>query len=150
MDSLLKEVGKAMEYGVGNFVLFPKVDNALESNLAAEAYNSEGITPRTIRLVKSKCPEIIMMTDVALDPYSDQGHDGIVEDGEILNDTTIHQLSRQAVCQAEAGANIVTPSDMMDERVGVIHDALDWEVTRLNTPPPTTDFSATPSTCTRA
>jgi len=127
MASLLKEVGEAMEQGVGTFVLFPKVDDALKSNLAAEAYNPEGIIPRAIRLIKSKYPEAIVTTDVALDPYSDQGHDGIVEDGEILNDPTIHQLCRQAVCQAEAGADIVAPSDMMDGRVGAIRDALDSE-----------------------
>lgn len=127
LDSMLKEVGEAMSYGVKTFVLFPKVEDELKSNLATEAYNPEGIVPRAIRMIKEAYPDSVVCTDVALDPYSDQGHDGVVEDGKILNDVTINQLCKQVICQARAGADIVAPSDMMDGRVGAIRDALDSE-----------------------
>ena len=110
--SMMKEIGEALELGVKAFVLFPKVDDALKTNLACEAYNPEGIVHRSIRMIKAKYPEATICTDVALDPYSDQGHDGVVEDGVILNDITINQLCKQAVSQARAGADIVAPSDM--------------------------------------
>mmetsp|Transcript_16998 Transcript_16998/g.38248 ORF Transcript_16998/g.38248 Transcript_16998/m.38248 type:complete len:294 (-) Transcript_16998:527-1408(-) len=113
LESMLREVGEAMEQGVGTFVLFPKVPDALKTNLGVEAYNPEGIVPRAVAMIKEKYPEAVVTTDVALDPYSDQGHDGIVENGKILNDATIAQLCKQAVCQARAGADIVAPSDMM-------------------------------------
>ena len=112
LASMLKEVGEALELGVMSFVLFPKVDDALKTNLACEAYNPEGIVHRAIRMIKEKHPEAIVVTDVALDPYSDQGHDGVVENGVILNDITINQLCKQAVSQARAGCDIVAPSDM--------------------------------------
>jgi len=127
LDSMMKEVGEAYELGVKTFVLFPKVDDALKTNLGVEAYNPEGIVPRAVRMIKDAFPESIVCTDVALDPYSNQGHDGVVEDGKILNDVTINQLCKQAVCQAKAGADVVAPSDMMDGRVGAIRDALDAE-----------------------
>merc|ERR1719409_361622 len=126
-ESMMKEVGEALELGVRAFVLFPKVDDDLKTNLACEAYNPEGIVHRSIRMIKEKYPEAIICTDVALDPYSDQGHDGVVENGKILNDVTINQLCKQAVCQAKAGADVVAPSDMMDGRVKAIRDALDSE-----------------------
>lgn len=113
LDSMLNEVGEAMAEGVGTFVLFPKVPDELKTNLGVEAYNPEGIVPRAIRMIKEKYPDSVVVTDVALDPYSDQGHDGIVENGKILNDATINQLCKQVVCQAQAGADIVAPSDMM-------------------------------------
>ena len=112
LPSMLKEVGEALELGVKAFVLFPKVDDALKTNLACEAYNPEGIVHRAIRMIKEKHPEAVVCTDVALDPYSDQGHDGVVENGVILNDVTVTQLCKQAVSQARAGADIVAPSDM--------------------------------------
>ncbi len=112
LPSMLKEVGEALELGVKSFVLFPKVDDALKTNLACEAYNPEGIVHRAIRMIKTEYPEAIVVTDVALDPYSDQGHDGVVENGVILNDITINQLCKQAVSQARAGCDIVAPSDM--------------------------------------
>ena len=127
LDSMIKEVGEAFELGVNTFVLFPKVPDELKTNLGVEAYNPEGIVPRAIRMIKAQYPESVVCTDVALDPYSDQGHDGAVEDGRILNDVTINQLCKQAVCQAKAGADIVAPSDMMDGRVGALRDALDSE-----------------------
>lgn len=113
LDSMLKEVGECIELGVKTFVLFPKVPDELKTNLGVEAYNPDGIVPRAIRMIKENYPDTVVVTDVALDPYSDQGHDGIVEDGKILNDATINQLCKQVICQARAGADIVAPSDMM-------------------------------------
>jgi len=127
LPSMLKEVGESYDLGVKTFVLFPKVPDELKTNLGIEAYNPNGIVHRAIRMIKEKYPESLVCTDVALDPYSDQGHDGVVEDGKILNDVTINQLCKQAVSQARAGADIVAPSDMMDGRVGAIRDALDSE-----------------------
>jgi porphobilinogen synthase len=113
LDSMLREVGESYELGVKTFVLFPKVPDELKTNLGVEAYNPNGIVPRAIRMIKENYPDATVVTDVALDPYSDQGHDGVVEDGKILNDVTINQLCKQVVCQARAGADIVAPSDMM-------------------------------------
>jgi porphobilinogen synthase len=127
LDSMIKEVGDAYQFGVRTFVLFPKVPDELKTNLGVEAYNPNGIVHRAIRMIKDKFPEATVCTDVALDPYSDQGHDGVVENGKILNDVTINQLCKQAVSQARAGADVVAPSDMMDGRVGAIRDALDSE-----------------------
>jgi len=127
LDSMLKEVGESYELGVKTFVLFPKVPDELKTNLGVEAYNPEGIVHRAIGMIKEAYPEAVVCTDVALDPYSDQGHDGVVEDGKILNDVTINQLCKQAVSQARAGADVVAPSDMMDGRVKAIRDALDSE-----------------------
>ncbi|KAM0941747.1 putative porphobilinogen synthase [Dioscorea sansibarensis] len=125
---LLDEVYKARDVGVNSFVLFPKVPDALKSATGDEAYNDNGLIPRSIRLLKDKYPDIVIYTDVALDPYSSDGHDGIVrEDGVIMNDETVHQLCKQAVSQARAGADVVSPSDMMDGRVGAIRAALDAE-----------------------
>lgn len=117
LESMLKEVGEAYNLGVKTFVLFPKVPDELKTNLGVEAYNPEGIVPRALRLIKAAYPDSIVCTDVALDPYSDQGHDGVVEDGKILNDVTINQLCKQAVCQARAGSDVVAPSDMMVRQV---------------------------------
>ncbi|CEM00004.1 unnamed protein product [Vitrella brassicaformis CCMP3155] len=125
--SVLKEVEDAMQYGVKTFILFPKIPDQLKSNYADECYNPEGLVPRTVRAIKDKFPEAMVCTDIALDPYSDQGHDGVVENGQILNDHTIAQLCKQAACQARAGSDVVAPSDMMDGRVGAIRDALDSE-----------------------
>lgn len=127
LDSMLREVGEAFSLGVKTFVLFPKVPDELKTNLGEEAYNPTGIVPRAVSMIKEAYPDSVVCTDVALDPYSDQGHDGVVEDGKILNDVTIAQLCKQAVCQARAGADVVAPSDMMDGRVGAIRDALDSE-----------------------
>ncbi|XP_022861460.1 delta-aminolevulinic acid dehydratase, chloroplastic isoform X1 [Olea europaea var. sylvestris] len=123
---LVEEVTKARDVGVNSIVLFPKVPDALKTSTGDEAYNENGLVPQTIRLLKDKYPDLIIYTDVALDPYSSDGHDGIVrEDGVIMNDETVHQLCKQAVAQARAGADIVSPSDMMDGRVGAIRAALD-------------------------
>ncbi|CAH2066422.1 unnamed protein product [Thlaspi arvense] len=125
---LVEEVAKARAVGVNSIVLFPKVPEALKNPTGDEAYNDNGLVPRTIRLLKDKYPDLVIYTDVALDPYSSDGHDGIVrEDGVIMNDETVHQLCKQAVSQARAGADVVSPSDMMDGRVGAIRAALDAE-----------------------
>jgi hypothetical protein len=120
LESMLKEVGESMDVGVQTFVLFPKVPDELKTNLGVEAYNPDGIVPRAIRLIKATYPDAVVVTDVALDPYSDQGHDGIVEDGKIINDATINQLCKQVICQARAGADIVAPSDMMVRLVPIV------------------------------
>lgn len=133
MESMLKEVGEAQALGITSVVLFPKIPEELKSNSADECYNPDGLIPKAISAIKKKYPNMTVWTDVALDPYSDQGHDGMVSSdntgdggkGRILNDETIEQLCRQSVCQARAGADVVAPSDMMDGRVGAIRDALD-------------------------
>ncbi|KAI3993661.1 hypothetical protein MKX01_002674 [Papaver californicum] len=123
---LLEEVSKARDVGVNSIVLFPKVPDALKTPTGDESYNENGLVPRAIRLLKDKYPDLVIYTDVALDPYSSDGHDGIVrEDGVIMNDETVHQLCKQAVAQARAGADVVSPSDMMDGRVGALRQALD-------------------------
>ena len=127
LESMVAEAKDAWKYGVKSFILFPKVKDELKTNRGEEAYNPTGIVPTAVRMLKEALPESIVCTDVALDPYSSMGHDGIVEDGKILNDDTIEQLCKQVVCQARAGADIVAPSDMMDGRVGAIRDALDAE-----------------------
>lgn len=133
LESVLKEVGEAQALGVTSVILFPKIPEDLKTNAADECYNPNGLVPKAISAIKSRYPNVAVWTDVALDPYSDQGHDGMVSSdsrgdggkGRILNDETIEQLCRQAVCQARAGADVVAPSDMMDGRVGAIRDALD-------------------------
>ena len=125
LAGLVKEAGEALALGVRGVVLFPKIEEELKTSGAEECFNAEGLVPRAIRALKKAWPELVVMTDVALDPYNADGHDGLVVDGEILNDETVAVLCQQAVCQAQAGADIVAPSDMMDGRVGAIRQALD-------------------------
>jgi len=127
LASMVAEAKDAYKYGVRTFVVFPKVPDTLKTNRGEEAYNPNGIVPRAVSMLKDALPDSIVCTDVALDPYSSKGHDGIVEDGRILNDETIEQLCKQSVMQARAGSDVVAPSDMMDGRVGAIRDALDAE-----------------------
>jgi len=123
---LLREVEEARALGVRSVVIFPKTPDDLKTPVAEECYNPEGLAQRAIRNVKRAFPDVVVYTDIALDPYNSLGHDGIVRsDGVIMNDETIHQLCKQAVSQAEAGADYVSPSDMMDGRIGAIRDALD-------------------------
>ncbi len=123
---MMGEVEGALADGVGAVVLFPAVEESLKSSLGEESYNPDGLVPRAVRRLKAKWPALTVVTDVALDPYSSDGHDGIVSpDGRVLNDETVAVLAKQAVCQAEAGADIISPSDMMDGRVGAIREALD-------------------------
>lgn len=125
LDLLLGEVQEAQGLGIGAIALFPQVPDGLKSNDGQESYNPDGLIPRTVRAIKAAAPEVLIFTDVALDPYSPYGHDGIVQDGHILNDETVAILVQQALCQAAAGADFVAPSDMMDGRVGAIRAALD-------------------------
>jgi porphobilinogen synthase len=123
---LLRAVDAARAQGVNSVVLFPKTPDHLKTRTGEEAFNDDGLVQRAIRLLKSTHPDLEIYTDVALDPYNCDGHDGIVrDDGVILNDETVEFLCRQAVSQARAGADCVSPSDMMDGRVGAIRAALD-------------------------
>ena len=125
LEGLLKEAGEALALGISSVVLFPAIEEGLKTKGAEECYNPEGLVPRAIKALKAAHPELIVMTDIALDPYNEDGHDGLVENGEILNDETIAVLCQQAVCHAEAGVDIVAPSDMMDGRVAALREALD-------------------------
>uniref|UniRef100_A0A1J3IA30 porphobilinogen synthase n=1 Tax=Noccaea caerulescens TaxID=107243 RepID=A0A1J3IA30_NOCCA len=125
---LVEEVARARDVGVNNIKLYPKIPDALKSPTGEEAFNDNGLVPRTVRLLKDRFPDLVIYTDVNFDEYSPSGHGGIVrEDGVILNDETIYQLCKQAVCQARAGANVVCTSEMLDGRVGAVRAALDAE-----------------------
>ncbi|WP_161540613.1 porphobilinogen synthase [Rhodothermus marinus] len=125
IDELVREARELHALGIPAVALFPALDESLKTPDGREALNPDGLYPRAIRAVKEAVPELLVITDVALDPYSSDGHDGIVRDGRILNDETVEILARMAVVQAQAGADIVAPSDMMDGRVGAIRRALD-------------------------
>jgi porphobilinogen synthase len=135
LDLLLDEVKVAHDLGIGalaqpvlwTIALFPLIPHHQKDNAGTESYTPDGLVPRAIRAIKQAVPNILVITDVALDPYSSEGHDGIVKDGQILNDETVAVLVKQALVQAEAGADFVAPSDMMDGRVGAIRRALDAE-----------------------
>ena len=123
---LVDEVKRAWELGIRCIVLFPKINDDLKTEDGAECFNEAGLIPKAIRKLKQEIPEMSIMTDVALDPYSCDGHDGLVdENGIILNDETIELLQKQALTQAIAGADFIGPSDMMDGRVGAIRNTLD-------------------------
>jgi len=124
-DLLLKEIETCLKLGITTFDIFPGINEQLKDKTASQALNKKGLYLSTLALIKKKLPEAVIMTDVAMDPYSSDGHDGLVKDGEILNDKTLEILAKMAVAQAEAGADIIGPSDMMDGRVGVIREALD-------------------------
>jgi len=126
VDGLVKEAGEAHALGVPAVVLFPVVADKLKTRDAKEAWNDKGLVPRAIKALKKAHPALTVITDVALDPYNADGHDGLVSnDGRILNDETVVALCKQALCHARAGANIVSPSDMMDGRVAALRTALD-------------------------
>ncbi|MEY4354622.1 MAG: porphobilinogen synthase [Cyanobacteriota bacterium] len=128
LDGLVEEVGRAWDLGIRCVVLFPKVADGLKTEDGAECFNEHGLIPRAIRRLKETHPGMAIMTDVALDPYSCDGHDGIVSaEGVVLNDETVEILCRQAVAQARAGADLIGPSDMMDGRVSAIRESLDVE-----------------------
>jgi porphobilinogen synthase len=124
-DLLLGEIEECLNLGIKTFALFPAISDSLKDKMASESLNPEGLYLSTIRNIKEKLPEACLMTDVAMDPYSSDGHDGIVENGEILNDETLEILGEMAVAQADAGADIIGPSDMMDGRIGHIREELD-------------------------
>ena len=126
-DRLLDEISACVELGISSIVLFPSISDSKKDKFATESLNPEGLYLNSLSEIKKNFPHLCLMTDVALDPYSTDGHDGYVENGEIINDLTIEILSKMAVAQAKAGADIIGPSDMMDGRVGEIRKALDLE-----------------------
>lgn len=127
LDELEREVKNLWVLGLRSVLLFVKVPDHLKDNAGTEALNTDGLMQRAIKAVKTACPDMLVMTDVAMDPYSSYGHDGIVENGRILNDETSAFLAEMSVSHAQAGADFVAPSDMMDGRVLVIREALDEE-----------------------
>ena len=125
LDLLKDEIKTLWSLGLKSVLLFVKVDDALKDNKGTEALNPNGLMQRAIKTVKSVCPEILVMTDVALDPFSSYGHDGIIEHGKIVNDATVEVLAEMSISHAEAGADFVTPSYMMDGRILGIREGLD-------------------------
>ncbi|GAA4359006.1 porphobilinogen synthase [Hymenobacter saemangeumensis] len=126
-DRIIDEIGQCVELGINAFAPFPGLSDAVKDRLARESANPDGLYLRTVADIKRQFPDVVLMTDVAMDPYSSDGHDGVVdaESGEILNDATLEILAQMALAQARAGADILGPSDMMDGRVGYIREVLD-------------------------
>lgn len=128
IDLLVAEAKELVTLGIPAIALFPVIDESLKSLDAAEAYNPQGLVPRAVKALKAAAPELGVITDIALDPYTSHGQDGLInEDGYVLNDETVAVLVKQALCHAAAGVDIVAPSDMMDGRVGEIRDALEQQ-----------------------
>lgn len=125
IDLLLKEIDSCMELGIRVYDIFPAVEDHLKDRTATMSYDPNNFYLQAIRKIKETFPEAVLMSDVAMDPYSSDGHDGLVENGHIVNDKTLPILAKMSVAQAQAGIDIIGPSDMMDGRVGVIRDALD-------------------------
>ena len=125
LDSTVKEVKELWSMGIKAVLLFIKCEDSLKDNTGKEAWNKNGLMQRSIKAIKEAVPEMIVMTDVALDPYSTYGHDGIVKDGEIVNDETVEALVKMSISHAVAGADFVAPSDMMDGRIGAIRAGLE-------------------------
>ncbi|WP_035567308.1 porphobilinogen synthase [Hymenobacter sp. IS2118] len=126
-DKIIEEVGQCVELGIKTFAPFPSINDNLKDRLARESANPDGLYLKTVADIKRQFPDVVLMTDVAMDPYSSDGHDGVVdaESGEILNDATLEVLGQMALAQARAGADIIGPSDMMDGRVAWIRRVLD-------------------------
>ena len=127
IDLVLKEIEQCIAFGINSFVLFPAVEDSLKDKEATYSYNEKNFYLKAIREIKARFPQVCLMSDVAMDPYSSDGHDGFVENGEIVNDKTLPTLGKMALAQAEAGIDIIGPSDMMDGRVGYIREELDDE-----------------------
>ncbi|KYC43036.1 delta-aminolevulinic acid dehydratase [Scytonema hofmannii PCC 7110] len=128
LDLLLREIAEIYQLGIGAVALFPVIPEVKKDDTGSESYNPEGLVQQTVKAIKQAVPKILVITDVALDPFTTHGHDGIVdENGMILNDPTVEILVKMALSQAEAGSDMVAPSDMMDGRVGAIRKALDAE-----------------------
>lgn len=125
IDRLLPEIESCMQLGIKTFDLFPAVEEDLKDKVASYSYASDNFYLHAIRAIKERFPEAVLMSDVAMDPYSSDGHDGLVEDGRILNDETLPILENMSLAQAQAGIDIIGPSDMMDGRVGRIREHLD-------------------------
>lgn len=124
-DQLLLEIDSCMELGLRNFVVFPAVADGLKDSMATYSYSPDNFYLKLAREIKSRFPECCLISDVAMDPYSSDGHDGLVRNGEIVNDDTLPILAQMSVAQAEAGFDMLGPSDMMDGRIGFIRQALD-------------------------
>ncbi|MBX3628631.1 MAG: porphobilinogen synthase [Nitrosomonas sp.] len=128
IDLLMKKAERCLTLGVPAVAIFPVIDASLKNLIADEAYNPEGLVPRVVRHLKQNFPELGVITDIALDPYTSHGQDGLIDDsGYVLNDETVEVLIKQALTHAEAGADVVAPSDMMDGRIKSIRNALDDE-----------------------
>ncbi|WP_411893895.1 porphobilinogen synthase [Winogradskyella sp. A2] len=125
LDLLKEEVRLLWSLGLKSVLLFIKVDDSLKDNKGTEALNPNGLMQRAIKTIKDVCPDILVMTDVALDPYSSYGHDGVIENGKIVNDRTVEILAEMSISHADAGADFVAPSDMMDGRIIGIREGLD-------------------------
>ncbi len=125
LDNTVKEVKELWSMGLKSVLLFVKSKDELKDNKGTEALNANGLMQRSIKAIKDAVPEMLVMTDVALDPFSSYGHDGIVENGQIVNDATVDVLAKMSVSHAQAGADFVAPSDMMDGRIGAIRKALE-------------------------
>lgn len=125
VDNTVKEVKELWNMGIRSVLLFIKCKDELKDNKGTEALNPNGLMQRAIKAIKDACPGMVVMTDVALDPFSSYGHDGIVENNEIVNDATVEVLAKMSVSHAEAGADFVAPSDMMDGRILAIREALE-------------------------
>ncbi len=125
LDTLKQEIRELIAMGIQGVLLFVKVPDSLKDNQGTEALNPDGLMQRSIKAIKDQAPELCVMTDVALDPYSSYGHDGIVMNGQIVNDETVEVLAKMALSHAEAGADFVAPSDMMDGRIGEIRETLE-------------------------
>ncbi len=125
LDVTVKEVKEMWAMGLKSILIFVKSKDELKDNTGKEAWNKDGLMQRSIKAIKDAVPEMYIMTDVALDPYSSYGHDGIVKDGEIVNDETVEALVKMSISHAEAGADMVAPSDMMDGRIGAIRKGLE-------------------------
>lgn len=127
VDELIRDIPKLLDLGLTTLALFPKISESLKTPEALEAINPKGFLPMAVRRLKKEFPELVLVTDVALDPYSSDGHDGLVKNGQILNDETVEILAKMAAVQAEAGADFVGPSDMMDGRIKAIRQKLEIE-----------------------
>jgi len=126
LDVLLKTAGECVELGIPALAIFPVVSQTFKSLDAAESFNDNGLVPRTVKALKAAYPDLGVITDVALDPYTSHGQDGLIDEtGYVMNDETVEVLIQQALCHARAGADVVAPSDMMDGRIGAIRDAFE-------------------------
>lgn len=127
LDLILPEIEECITAGLDKFVLFPAVNESLKDQFASYSYAEDNFYLHAIRAIKERFPQIELMSDVAMDPYSSDGHDGLVHNGRILNDESLPILAKMAIAQAQAGIDIIGPSDMMDGRIGYLRDALDRE-----------------------
>lgn len=125
IEGTINEIHELWSLGIKCVLLFVKTSDDLKDNTGKESWNADGLMQRSIRAIKSACPGMVVITDVALDPYSSHGHDGIVENGEIINDATVDALIKMSLSHAKAGADFVAPSDMMDGRIGAIREAFE-------------------------